>query len=129
MSAFSAYVKEALKDQELPLFKGPLMVILHFQMPLPALYKYGKRKKFHRFPHVNRPDGDNMEKFINDALNGILWDDDSRIVWMLRSKTTTACTVGCVDIYIKELEAGVPDYASILAFIQDNLTIEDHDAA
>ena len=29
---------------------------------------------------LNRPDGDNLEKLVWDALTGIVWADDSQIV-------------------------------------------------
>lgn len=74
-------------------------------------------------PHLKRPDGDNLEKYLNDALTGVLWDDDSRIVWMLRSKTLTSDKEGCTVLYVQELADGAPDYQQILYAIQEQIYI------
>lgn len=32
------------------------------------------------FPDATRRDGDNVLKAVQDALNGVLWDDDSQVI-------------------------------------------------
>lgn len=53
--------------------------------------------------HLNRPDGDNLEKFLNDALNTVLWGDDSQIVYTIRSKTIIDSKVGETLLIVHEL--------------------------
>lgn len=38
-------------------------------------------------PHVVRPDADNVAKIVLDALNGIVWKDDSEVVWLMVCKS------------------------------------------
>lgn len=76
-------------------------------------------------PHIKKPDGDNLEKFLNDALNGILWSDDSRIAWLLRSKSLTDAKVGKTVIFVRELDNTYPDYQLIINDIIENIPIEE----
>lgn len=41
-------------------------------------------------PFVKRPDLDNLVKPVQDALNGILWEDDSQIINLVTHKYYTA---------------------------------------
>ena len=60
-----------------PLFDGPLSVTIYYLMPIPDSWPAYKKR---RPPiHVDKPDCDNLTKWILDAGNGILWKDDSQI--------------------------------------------------
>lgn len=74
-------------------------------------------------PHTKKPDGDNLEKFLNDALNGIVWSDDSNIAWLLRSKSLCDAKEGETIIYVKELANEAPDYERIVSDILENIKI------
>lgn len=82
------------------------------------------RKAQHLRPHIKKPDGDNLEKFLNDALNGVVWSDDSRIAYLVRTKTITDAKVGETIVFVRELKDEAPDYALILSDIQEHLPIE-----
>jgi len=65
-------------------FEGPIETVMVFYMPRPKNhYGTGKNsgilKKIVDFFHWKKPDGDNLQKFVWDALNGIYWKDDSQI--------------------------------------------------
>ena len=75
-------------------------------------------------PHTQRPDGDNLEKFVNDALRGLIWADDSQIVWLLRSKTYTADAKGCTVLHVRELLPTYPDYNLIIDEIIEHYKVE-----
>lgn len=74
-------------------------------------------------PHIKRPDGDNLEKFLNDALTGVVWEDDARIAWILRSKTTTNEKKGYTIFYAQEISDSQPDYEGILQAIREHIYI------
>jgi Holliday junction resolvase RusA-like endonuclease len=57
------------------LLEGPVSMRLIFYMPRP---KYIPKKVKH---HVKKPDLDNLEKAIKDALTGVLYKDDSQIFY------------------------------------------------
>jgi Holliday junction resolvase RusA-like endonuclease len=108
-----------------PLLQGPLLVIVHFRLPIPESFKGPKRQRFHLLPHAKRPDGDNLEKFLNDALTGVLWQDDAQIAWLLRSKSLTASKIGSTTIFAKEIPAGRVDYVDVLSSISEHLNQEE----
>jgi len=51
-------------------------------MPVPVSWSKTRRAAAlaNRIGHVGRPDWDNIAKSACDALKGIVWDDDSRVV-------------------------------------------------
>lgn len=57
----------------------PLSLTIEFHMALPASWSKKKASAHLKTPHVSVPDLDNLTKFVNDALNGILWKDDALI--------------------------------------------------
>lgn len=122
-----AYLKKVFPG---PFLRGPLLVVAHHLLPLPVHVRCRMRRESHLRPHIARPDGDNLEKHLNDCFNGIVWEDDSQIVWMLRSKSWSKYKTGATLIYITELDEEAPDYAVILEHISQNLEIpEDYDGA
>jgi Holliday junction resolvase RusA-like endonuclease len=75
----------------------PLSVYLHFWLPRPK----SPKNKLHP---VTRPDLDNLAKSVFDALNGVFWVDDSRIVLKgLRKAYATEGGPG-VAVIIEEME-------------------------
>lgn len=88
---------------DFPLMTGPLLVIVHFMIPVPLTVKGTKRKSQHMLNHYKRPDGDNLEKFLNDSLNGVLWTDDSQIACIFRIKTYTKEREGSTTLFVREL--------------------------
>ena len=126
-----AWIQEHLPQSEAPLLSGPLLVVCHFRMPMTAsdLSSGVKRKRLVNIPHYQRPDGDNLEKFLNDTLTGKLWKDDSQIAWMLRSKSRIEQRVGQMELYVKELTFNAPDYADILTSIAENIRFDNDDRA
>lgn len=114
MAALGKYVKKELKGLEGHLLSGPLLMIVHFRLPLPTSYNGIKREENHGNLHDQRPDGDNLEKFLNDSLNKILWEDDSKICITFRTKSWTKDNTGDVTIFIRELRGKKPDYQLIL---------------
>lgn len=62
-----------------PRLAGPIQADVLFVISKP---KKPKDKNY----HVVRPDLDNLLKLVLDALNGILWNDDSQIVQICASK-------------------------------------------
>lgn len=65
-----------------PLIEGPLSLSLMVHLPIPASWSRAKREgalKGTVWP-VSRPDVDNYAKNVLDALNGVVWADDSAVV-------------------------------------------------
>lgn len=71
----------ALKQYRDPPLKGPIRIEVIFKMPLP--YRFNKAQREDALQGlivpVSKPDGDNLEKALWDAMNGLLWVDDKQI--------------------------------------------------
>lgn len=118
------YVREALKDIDFTILRGPLLVVVHYRLPAPLSFPQHKRRKQHLFPHAKRPDGDNLDKFLNDSLSGLIWVDDAQISWMVRSKSLTHAKEGETVIFVRELNNALPNYEVILSEINQHIEIE-----
>lgn len=79
VNAFKAVARlaasAAMKDGPI---EGPLRVDLVFVFARPAA-KVWKSKPMPRIRHTAKPDRDNLEKSVQDALNEIVWRDDAQI--------------------------------------------------
>lgn len=118
------YVLKQLEGVELPLMRGPVLVIAHFRLPLPVLNYKKKAENYIHHPHAKRPDGDNLEKFMNDALNKVIWEDDAQICFLLRTKTYATTREGSTKLFVRALDPGRFDYNQILCDIREHLTAE-----
>lgn len=58
--------------------EGPLYLKLLFLMPRPGRLRW-KRRPMPREWHTSKPDLDNLEKSIKDALTGTVWIDDAQV--------------------------------------------------
>ena len=100
-----AFVKsEAVRQAGQALLEGPLRLNVLAVVSIPA--SWSKKKQVAALAGEIRPTGkpdlDNIAKLYADALNGILWKDDSQIVRMRLEKRygaypETVLTVGGVD--------------------------------
>lgn len=61
----------------LTLAEGPIALELTFLMPRPT--SMPRKSAGLLIPHTKRPDLDNLEKAVKDALNTIVWRDDSQV--------------------------------------------------
>ena len=105
---------------------GPLLVIVHYRMPAPSSLRVKRREELHLTPHIKRPDKDNLEKFLMDALKDVVWDDDARIAWTLNSKTITKHKTGETILYVQELDFSKPDYEDFMKIIEQHIKIEEN---
>ena len=78
------FLAKALQYRPNAPWEGPikLMIICYFLRPK-SHYKTGRNagsiKQNVPIHHAQRPDADNLLKFIADALNGVFWRDDAQI--------------------------------------------------
>lgn len=114
-----AHIRALVKGDKL---KGPLLVICHFVMPLPASFRLAQREILHGTYHFKKPDGDNLEKFINDACQGIMWTDDSQVACMVRRKVWTKAKEGKTVFFVTEID---PYPQNIGALIEPQMNLEN----
>lgn len=56
---------------------GPVRLTVQAVFPKPA--SWPKKKAAATFWHTGKPDADNLVKATSDAMNGIVWKDDSQV--------------------------------------------------
>lgn len=56
---------------------------------------------------VTKPDGDNVEKAVKDALNGVAWIDDTQVVGTIKVKRYGSPGVGVTIIPLAELPSTI----------------------
>lgn len=65
-----------------PLLNGPVEVVMRMVLPIPA--SWSSRKKDQALDGIvfptTKPDMDNVVKGIFDAINGVVWGDDTQVV-------------------------------------------------
>ena len=77
--------KETMQWHMKSLMKGlfaahsALKLTVEYHMPIPKSYSKRRAEEAFMGPHTNKPDLSNLIKFTEDALNGIVWEDDSLI--------------------------------------------------
>lgn len=90
---YEAALRLAAQDAmtDLVPFEGPLRVVVEASMPIPVSWPKWKRDfaNMGMFLHTSKPDIDNLMKML-DALNEIVWRDDSQISSATVSKRYSA---------------------------------------
>lgn len=75
-----------------PLLEGPILVRMNIGCTIPASWSNKKRAQALNgeiFP-TTKPDIDNVEKAIFDAMNGVVWRDDVQVVDVIKQKRYSA---------------------------------------
>lgn len=79
VNVFKAACQLAVREAyDGPPLEGPLSLDLVFVMPRPSS-KVWKTRPMPRLPHSGKPDRDNLIKSFQDALEGLLFRNDSQI--------------------------------------------------
>jgi len=109
--AFKATVRMAVAQAyQGPPLAGPLQCDLEFVFPRPGNMTW-KTKPMPRVRHIKKPDRDNCDKSVMDALKGIVWVDDCQVCdGRIQKWIASGTEQPHVVITITELEpAGVSD--------------------
>lgn len=90
---FEKQVKYSFNQQQRKRFdkETPLKVVCRFYLKRPLSHygtgmNAGKLKENAPKYHLVKPDIDNLEKFVLDCLNGVVWADDKQIVSTVSDK-------------------------------------------
>ena len=81
-------IAEHFKGQNIEKFEGPIHIKLVFQMPIPKSFTKKQRGLIQEgfMKYDKKPDLDNLAKAVLDALNGIAYEDDSKITGLFLVK-------------------------------------------
>ena len=86
----------------------PLRASLNIWFAVPESYSYSKRTELlsRGAWHIIKPDCDNLDKAILDALNGLAYDDDSAVCELHVTKRYAANNAERVEVLIEEINNG-----------------------
>ena len=82
------------------IMKGAIRATMMFAKPVPK--SWSKKKKAEHFGKsiTSKPDVDNYGKFYLDALEGVLYENDSQVAWIAMSKIWSE--VGSVGLIFED---------------------------
>lgn len=82
--------------------EGPISAFIRVRLPVPQSYSKNRTKGCLEGLEkpIKRPDTDNYAKAVLDAMNGVLYKDDSQVVSLHAKKVYDA--VAGVDIMVRE---------------------------
>lgn len=79
-STVALFARQAMAGRAL--IDGPVVATLFIALPIPA--SWSKKKKAQVLADellpTGKPDSDNVVKTIFDAINGVVWNDDTQVV-------------------------------------------------
>lgn len=86
VNAFKASIVQAATEaySGAPL-EGPICLTIRFVMPRPKAMIW-KKRAMPRAWHITKPDLDNLEKALKDALKGVTWRDDAQVCRVSKEK-------------------------------------------
>jgi Holliday junction resolvase RusA-like endonuclease len=79
-STVKLFAAQAMRGR--PLITGPVRLVMNVALQIPASWS-GKKQRAARTGEslpTGKPDADNVIKMICDALNGVVWKDDTQVV-------------------------------------------------
>lgn len=102
-STVALAASQAMADQ--PLILGPVDVLMRILLPVPASWSQKKQREALAGAIVptTKPDMDNVVKAVFDAINGVVWHDDTQVA-DLRVQRRYGATPG-VSVVVMTLEA------------------------
>lgn len=83
--------------------KVPLKVTAWFYMPIPKSLSKKQQEALKDEWHTSKPDIDNVQKSVQDALNQLAYHDDGQIAWLDVRKIYSYCPR--VEVIIEQLES------------------------
>ena len=105
---YKAYVKllatQAMREQGFTMIEGPccLDILAFFEVPKSKSKKFKERALMGLERPTKKPDLSNIVKGIEDALNGLVYKDDSSIVYLSVAKHYSE--VPRVEVIVQECE-------------------------
>ncbi len=96
-SLISAYARDVMRGKEI--YDGEVWVAISFYYMTPTSWSKKKRESMTGEGMTSRPDIDNLYKAVTDALNGIVYRDDSQITRAVMRKQYTENDSGvCISV-------------------------------
>lgn len=72
-------VRDTVITRGVPYHTGPVRMDFHFRFKIPKSWSKKKKAAMLGKLHTQRPDRNNLEKLVEDALNGVAYKDDSQV--------------------------------------------------
>jgi Holliday junction resolvase RusA-like endonuclease len=76
--------------------EGPIEMVAYFFMPIPASASKKTQENLLHKKHTKKPDLSNLIKFVEDVLEGVVFDNDSQIVTIFATKQYSDVPRTCI---------------------------------
>ena len=80
----------------------PLFLFVRGYFSIPKSYPKAKKLSLPGTFHLKKPDGDNVAKAVQDALNGVAYPDDSAVCAMASAKWYTGEANGRTEVLLTD---------------------------
>lgn len=99
-------ISEYYKEQTDDFYNGAIQIRLTFLMPIPKSTTKKMRRLIEtgNIKYTKKPDLDNLQKAVLDALNGIAFSDDKIITRIVAEKKYTTSEVGTLMAITEDVE-------------------------
>jgi len=87
-AAEESFIARAIAHKPPAPLTAPIVLTLLFVLPVPKAWPRRRILQLadREIPHVSRPDLDNLEKLVKDAMNGVFWSDDQQVCGVTKRK-------------------------------------------
>lgn len=80
----------------------PLFACIRAYFPIPKSYSKRLKESLPGAPYTKKPDADNIVKAVLDALNGVAYEDDSKVCSIFCSRHYTEDPIGYSSVTITD---------------------------
>jgi Holliday junction resolvase RusA-like endonuclease len=78
--------------------EGAVSINVLFKMKIPKSLSESKRKSLEGRAHIQKPDTDNLVKFVKDVLSGLVYDDDRTVADLHAKKVWSETPATIVEV-------------------------------
>lgn len=119
------FISRDIALTDIPLFSGPVMVVIWFCLPLGGSVSKSRREILRDFPHDTPPELDDMFKTVKDSLRGLIWARDCQICSQSLQKINVNHHQGSTLIRVRRIEQVKTDAAEWAEMLRECMNFED----
>lgn len=96
---YKNYISLLAKRERPKKIDGAVMLIIEYRLGMPKSWSKKKKAIMNGKWHISRPDLDNLDKGVKDALTGVCYRDDSQVALKHTSKAWASSDMISISVY------------------------------